>query len=63
MALSALYGSNKWQPGQVIFDEIALPNVGGPLSVRVAWVAQEKRQPFRLADGSEAFEFVIPAYR
>jgi uncharacterized membrane protein len=63
MALSAIHGSNKWQPGQRIFDEIALPNVGGPLTVRVAWVAQEKRQPFRLSDGSDAFEFVIPAHR
>ncbi len=63
MPLSSVYGSNKWQPGQMILDEIALPDVAGPMTVRVAWVAQERRRPFRLADGSEAFEFVVPTDR
>jgi hypothetical protein len=59
MPLSTTYGSNKWQSGQVILDEVALPAAAGPLTVQVAWVAQDKRSPFLLEDGSEAFEFVI----
>jgi uncharacterized membrane protein len=59
MPLSTTYGSNKWQTGQVILDEVALPAATGPLTVQVAWVAQDKRNPFLLEDGSEAFEFVI----
>ncbi|MFN8523814.1 MAG: DUF2079 domain-containing protein [Chloroflexota bacterium] len=60
MPLSSVYGSNKWRPGQRILDEVTLPAGTGPLTLRVAWVAQEKRAPFRLADGSEAFEFDVP---
>ncbi len=59
MALSSVYGSNKWRAGQTILDEIVLPASAGPLTVRVAWVAQDRRRPFLLADGSEAFELVI----
>ncbi|MBA2451033.1 MAG: DUF2079 domain-containing protein, partial [Chloroflexi bacterium] len=59
MPLSAQYGSNKWSLGQTILDEIVLPNAPGPLRVRVAWVAQDKRTPIRLADGAEAIELVL----
>lgn len=59
MPLSAQYGSNKWRFGQTILDEVALPPSAGPVTVRVAWVAQEKRKPFALQDGAEAFEFVV----
>jgi hypothetical protein len=63
MALSAQYGSNKWQPGQRILDEITLPRGVGPLRLRIAWVAQDKRSPFLLADGSEAFELTVAPSR
>jgi uncharacterized membrane protein len=63
MALSSLYGSNKWQPGQRILDEITLPRGVGPLRLRIAWVAQDKRSPFLLADGSEAFELTVDPAR
>ena len=63
MALSATYGSNKWRPGQTILDEILLPPAAGPLRVRVAWVAQEKRKPIVLDDGREAFELVLEPNR
>jgi uncharacterized membrane protein len=59
MALSSIYGSNKWRPGQRILDEVDLPTPNGELRLRIAWVAQEKRAPFRLADGSEAFDLVV----
>ena len=59
MALSAQYGSNKWSLGQTILDEIVLPNALEPLRVRVAWVAQDKRTPIRLADGAVAIELVL----
>jgi hypothetical protein len=63
MALSATYGSNKWRTGQTILDEILLPPAAGPLRVRVAWVAQDKRKPILLDDGAEAFELVLEPYR
>ena len=63
MTLSQVYGSNKWRPGQTILDEISLPGVLGPVRARVAWVAQERRRPFLLQDGSEAFEFVFDLER
>ena len=63
MPLSATHGSNKWDLGQRILDEVALPEGRGPLRVRVAWVAQDKRTPVLLADRSEALEFVVQPYR
>ncbi len=63
MPLSAVYGSNKWRDGQRILDEIALPNAAGPLRVRLAWVAQDKRRPILLPDRSEALEIVLPGPR
>jgi hypothetical protein len=63
MALSQVYGSNKWKPDQTILDEVMLPPTDGPLTLRIGWVAQEKRNPFRLEDGSEAFELVLPGGR
>ena len=63
MALSSVYGSNKWQLGQTIVDEVLVAPTDGPLTLRVAWVAQDKRRPFLLEDGSEAFELVLPGAR
>jgi uncharacterized membrane protein len=59
MALSDLYGSNKWQPGQTIMDEVLIPSSSGPVTLRIAWVAQDKRRPFLLADGSKAFDLTL----
>jgi uncharacterized membrane protein len=59
MALSDLYGSNKWQPGQTIVDEVLVPPAAGPVTLRIAWVAQDKRSPFLLDDGSKAFDLTI----
>jgi uncharacterized membrane protein len=61
MALSDVYGSNKWQPGQTILDEVLVPPASGPVTLRMAWVSQDKRSPFRLADGSAAFDLTIDA--
>ncbi|MCC6179206.1 MAG: DUF2079 domain-containing protein [Chloroflexi bacterium] len=59
MALSLVYGSNKWRLGQTVVDEVVIPPADGPLRVRIGWVAQDKRKPFRLDDGSDAFELTI----
>ncbi|MDP8923439.1 MAG: DUF2079 domain-containing protein, partial [Chloroflexota bacterium] len=63
MALSSTYGSNKWKPGQTIVDEVLVPPAEGLLTLRIGWVAQDKRRPFLLADGSEAFDLVLPGDR
>jgi hypothetical protein len=63
MALADVYGSNKWQPGQTIMDEILIPPSDGPVTLRVAWVAQDKRNPFLLSDGSKAFDLTIDPSR
>jgi hypothetical protein len=60
MALSDVYGSNKWQPGQTIFDEVLIPPSTGAITLHVAWVSQDKRSPFLLADGAAAFDLTIP---
>jgi uncharacterized membrane protein len=59
MALSDVYGSNKWQPGQTIFDEVLIPPASGPVTLHIAWVSQDKRSPFLLADGAAAFDLTI----
>ena len=51
MALSDVYGSNKWRPGQTIMDEVLMPPASGPVTLHIAWVSQDKRSPFLLADG------------
>jgi len=63
MALSQTYGSNKWKLGQTIMDEILVPPTDRPTRMRIAWVAQDKRRPFQLEDGAEAFEIVLPGGR
>ena len=32
-----------------------------PITLHIAWVSQDKRSPFRLADGSDAFDLMIDA--
>src|SRR5581483_4612949 len=59
MALSDVYGSNKWQPGQTIYDEVLVPPSSGPITLHIAWVSQDKRSPFRLADGAAAFDLTL----
>jgi uncharacterized membrane protein len=63
MALSAVYGLNKWRAGQTIVDEVLLPPASGPLRARIRWVAEDKRSPFRLADGSDALDLMLDSGR
>ncbi|MGE3912749.1 MAG: DUF2079 domain-containing protein, partial [Chloroflexota bacterium] len=59
MALSAVYGLNKWHIGQTIMDEVLIPPGKGPLRVRIKWVAEDKRKPFLLPDGSDKYDLMI----
>jgi uncharacterized membrane protein len=63
MPLSAVYGLNKWQLDQTVMDEILIPPATGVMRVRIKWVAEDKRKPFLLADGSEAFDLMIDTGR
>jgi len=63
MALSAVYGLNKWRLSQTIMDEVLIPPAAGPIRVRIKWVAEDKRRPFLLTDGSEAFDLMIDTGR
>jgi hypothetical protein len=63
MGLSAVYGLNKWRLGQTIMDEILMPPASGPVRVRVKWVSEDKRTPFKLADGAEALDLLIDTGR
>jgi hypothetical protein len=63
MALSAVYGLNKWRLNQTIMDEVLIPPAEGPIRVRIKWVAEDKRRPFLLADRSEAFDLTIDTGR
>ena len=63
MGLSAVYGLNKWRLGQTIMDEILMPPASGPVRVRLKWVSEDKRTPFKLADGSEALDLMIDTGR
>ena len=63
MALSAVYGLNKWRLNQTIMDEVLIPPASGPLRVRIKWVAEDKRRPFLLPDRTEAFDLTIDTGR
>jgi uncharacterized membrane protein len=63
MGLSAVYGLNKWQPGQTIMDEFLMPPASGPVRARIRWVAEDKRTPFKLADGSDGLDLMIDTGR
>jgi uncharacterized membrane protein len=63
MGLSAVYGLNKWHSGQTIMDEFLMPPAGGPVRARIRWVAEDKRTPFKLADGSDALDLMIDTGR
>jgi uncharacterized membrane protein len=63
MGLSAVYGLNKWPLGQTIMDEILIPPASGPLRVRIKWVSEDKRTPFKRADGSDALDLTIDTGR
>ena len=63
MGLSAVYGLNKWRLGQTIMDEVLIPPVAGPARVRLRWVSEEKRTPFRLPDGEDALTLYIDTGR
>jgi hypothetical protein len=63
MGLSAVYGLNKWPLEQTIMDEILIPPASGPLRVRIKWVSEDKRTPFKRADGSDALELMIDTGR
>jgi hypothetical protein len=63
MALSAVYGLNKWRLNQTIMDEVLIPPAEGPIRVRIKWVAEDKRRPFLLPDRSEAFDLMIDTGR
>lgn len=63
MGLSAVYGLNKWQLHQTIMDEILMPPASGPVRARIRWVSEDKRTPFRLPNGSDAFDLMIDTGR
>ncbi|MCC7368454.1 MAG: DUF2079 domain-containing protein [Chloroflexi bacterium] len=63
MALSAVYGLNKWRLGQTIMDEVLIPPADGPIRVRIKWVAEDKRRPFLLQNRAEHFDLMIDASR
>jgi uncharacterized membrane protein len=63
MALSAVYGLNKWRLNQTIMDEVLIPPAEGPIRIRIKWVAEDKRRPFLLADRSEHFDLMIDTGR
>jgi len=63
MALSAVYGLNKWRLGQTIMDEVLLPPASGPVRIRLKWVGEDKRTPFKLPDGSEAYDLTVDTGR
>jgi uncharacterized membrane protein len=63
MGLSAVYGLNKWRLSQTIMDEILMPPASGPVRARIRWVSEDKRTPFRLPDGSDAFDLSIDTGR
>ena len=63
MALSAVYGLNKWRLNQTIMDEVLIPPASGPLRVRIKWVAEDKRRPFLLPDRTEALDLMIDTGR
>ncbi|MFN8632485.1 MAG: DUF2079 domain-containing protein [Chloroflexota bacterium] len=63
MALSAVYGLNKWRLGQTVMDEVLLPPANGPVRMRLKWVGEDKRTPFKLPDGSDAYDLTIDTGR
>jgi uncharacterized membrane protein len=61
MALSSVFGVNKWQLDQVVVDtyRIKPPPGATHLTARVAWVSRDKRTPIQVDDGSRAVEIPL----
>jgi hypothetical protein len=61
MALSSVFGVNKWQLDQVVVDtyRIKPPPGATQLTARVAWVSRDKRTPIEVDDGSRAVEIPL----
>jgi uncharacterized membrane protein len=61
MALSSVFGVNKWQLNQVVVDtyRVKPPPGATQLTARVAWVSRDKRTPIEVDDGSRAVEIPL----